>query len=1610
MAEEIVLSQLAKARERLLDLTMRNRLLNYVPTKRQTIRIVDERPEEIWRLLITDGKKLGFLAREEHELFDGNAAGPEADSKMIQNTDALNAETFAKSADDAEASEQVFVLPELDLIQAEKEGAIPGRYRDNSLQTALTGESLQTNLLRIYQSAYSVLQERGVNFLFLAVGFLEWKHTATYGDRVFKAPILLIPVGLERSSARTRFKLFALEDEPVLNPCLIRKLQDYRIAMPPCGEDWADFDIEAYLSQVSQAISDQPGWSVSKDICLGLFSFTKYLMYMDLDAQRWPKGSKIAQNPMIRALCGDEEALPSPSDLPAAGDVDQQITPEQTFQVLDADSSQQTAILHAKAGQSLVIQGPPGTGKSQTITNIIAECLAQKKTVLFVSEKMAALGVVKSRLDRVGLGDFVLELHSTKANRKSLTAELARVLEQGRPSGRQDSDGAAKLSAVKERLNKYVNALHNPFGPAGMTPFQAMGRILLLKDVPSITCEMPGYEGWIAQRIDELRELIANLSRQLSAVWPPAEHPWRGARLTLATGQVQKAANDIIIRLLPELTASTDSAQGLAAALDVAAPDTIEAILKLLEDAELLTTSPEPAERLLMEPLWDNPPEELKVLLVKLRTYTESRQWLEGRYEPDKVEQVDWQGMLNRCAKFWLGFGRLFRRSYWADRKVFKDSRIDGRFPEFTEVVSDLKRLAAMHSLKIDLEQARILGEKYFDSAWHDASSSLENLLSLGKWLQKFRACVRRGGIGASVFRLAAAGADRSELVAKFARLRQTVAAWQADWSALTQAIHLDDSAAFGQPVAQAPLSQVAQRLELMTGRHESLLDWSQYQDSLQTCEKSPLASFTAKVLADGLDPNELVLAMEKQFLNLWMNDVLANRPELRRFNGRNHEADQSDFALLDKQWVERTSARLQIHLAVDRPANSGGYAQTSQMGILSGELRRKRGGRTIRKLLVDAKDAVQKLKPCFMMSPLSVAQFIDPAGMRFDVVVFDEASQVEPADALGAVARGSQLILVGDPKQLPPTSFFAGLSGEGDAVEEEGAAGLADMESILDKGLTVLPSTRLRWHYRSRHESLIAFSNREFYDNDLVVFPSSHADRNELGLSMQLDASDVYDRGRSQTNRGQAKRIAKCVFEHATRCPHKSLGVGAFSQRQQQAILDEVEHLRRDDDSAEEFFDPNRQEPFFVKNLETIQGDERDVILLSVGYGRSQSNDRVSMNFGPLNQDGGWRRLNVLVTRARQKCVVFSSIRGDDLDLSATPAKGVHSLKGYLDYALTGRLPEIEVGQGDFGSDFERAVYNALVEKGLRLHKQVGCAGYAIDLAVVDPENPGKYLLGIECDGATYHGSATARDRDRLRQQVLEDLGWRIHRIWSTQWFQKPQSEIERVLETVQKAKAGLLRPRFMAVSPAPQPTSHAQESPSQPAQSADAIISVQPYKCFTPRQVLSSDAFYTESVHVLATHIAEIVSVEGPIHEDELARRMAAIFGMSRAGGQIAAKVMKAAQHAERIKTIVRRGQFLWLAGMGVPCVRNRNSDGPRNIDLICAEEIGQAAWLLLKAQFGMSRQDLITQTARALGFNNTGVSIASAIETALEVELKNGRILDNVSSLCAVDAPSV
>jgi len=535
-------------------------------------------------------------------------------------------------------------------------------------------------------------------------------------------------------------------------------------------------------------------------------------------------------------------------------------------------------------------------------------------------------------------------------------------------------------------------------------------------------------------------------------------------------------------------------------------------------------------------------------------------------------------------------------------------------------------------------------------------------------------------------------------------------------------------------------------------------------------------------------DALDIPTLFERSFRRALFFATVESEPTLREFFGSEHNERIDRFRDIDEKVANLASELIRARLAAGIPRDQvRDDVPKVEIGLLRREIAKKTRHIPVRQLLNRIPNLLPRLKPCVLMSPLSVAQYLEPSHAIFDLVIFDEASQIPVWDAVGAIARGKQLIVVGDPKQLPPTNFFNSVDDEEDSLAPEE---YKDLESILDELMTHgLRHKRLQWHYRSRHEGLIAFSNRQYYENNLLTFPSPETALG--GVQLKHITNARYDKGKSRTNRIEADALVKELVARLrnSEAPRRSYGVVTFSLAQQQLIENLLDEERRKYPDIEVHFGdtpPVEGEPVFVKNLENVQGDERDVILFSICYGLDESG-RVSMNFGPLNRDGGERRLNVAVTRAKYEVSVFSGLRADQIDLTRTRARGVRDLKYFLDYAERGpkalAAATSTSADGEADSEFEKMVADRLRKEGYEIHHQVGCSGYRIDLGILDPAKPGRYMLGVECDGATYHRAATARDRDKLRQFILEGLGWKLYRIWSTDWWHDSEKETQKLL-----------------------------------------------------------------------------------------------------------------------------------------------------------------------------------------------------------------------------------
>ncbi|MCW5773023.1 MAG: DUF3320 domain-containing protein, partial [Rhodospirillaceae bacterium] len=1467
----VIADLLDRSRRALLDLSARNRLLNIPPHGKsaRVVHVYDERLAEVWRILVEEKKDMSFLpAPEPAEPAPGlpavlsEASGPDASGEAAA----------------GDPDEVAFAQPEED---AAEPGAVAARHADKRLQTRLPSEKLQRRLLDMFYDARTFIEEQGVNILYLALGHLRW-YEAANSDLARAAPLILLPVKLERRSAAERFYLSWLEEDAQENLSLAAKLKaDFGIVLPEFNAGDA-FDPAGYCAAVADAVRGQARWEVQPNaMTLGFFSFAKFLMYRDLDPENWPQGARIDANPFVAALLNDgfpADDPPFPDD--PDFDFDRAIPAERLTHVVDADAYQALAIETVRRGRNLVIQGPPGTGKSQTITNLIAAAVADGRTVLFVAEKLAALEVVKRRLDREGLGDIALELHSNKAQKRAVLESIKHVLDRGRLRPPKADGLVERLEALRGGLNAHAAMMNEALSESGLSAQRVLGHLVRLGDAATRFGDVPleQAENWSAGDAERRRAALADLAERIARHGPPRTHPWRGVRrgdflrmdVERLDGRLEAAEGQI--------GALIAAAAALAARLDRPEAANCAAVERLVALAAMVAAAPAADLSALPLTVWEEGRDALR------RAVEEGRKLAAGQAVlGDSVAEAAWSADFAPIRMAVATHGRAllrifnggYRRALAAARAAFV-----APFPaDYAGRLRLLDALVAVQSARRRLAPDAPAAAAAFGRLWNGEGTDWDAAARLLAWVEAADAA----GHGEAARAAASRAASREGLAAEAEALLGAAAALRATLDDIAAALELDLGEAFGPAAADAAavaLGDWAARLAAWRAEPHRLSEWTAYGVQAAAARELGLAALVERMESGALSPGDVQTAFDAAYYEALFRLAVQRHPSLGRFDGERHAAEVAEFREADLRRIEYARVETLKRHAEGLPGSAVGA-----MGVVRGEIEKKRNHLPLRRLLKAAGPAVQAIKPLFMMSPLSVAQYLEPGALQFDLLLIDEASQVEPVDALGAVARARQIVVVGDDKQLPPTRFFTRMTSEqAQEDDERELAEASDVESIL--GLCVargLSQAMLRWHYRSRHHSLIAVSNRRFYDNKLFIVPSPHLG-GEMGLKFHLVAAGVFDRGGSAQNKAEAKTVAEAVMRHARTQPNLSLGVAAFSLKQAQAIRDELELLRRQHRDVEPFFAANPHEPFFVKNLENVQGDERDVIFISVGYGKDASG-YMSMSFGPLNAEGGERRLNVLISRAKRRCEVFSSIRAEDIDLARARGAGVAALKLFLAFAETGRLDVADAGGRPAESPFEEAVKAALEAEGLDVRTQVGIAGFFIDLAIVDPERPGRYLLGIECDGAAYHSSRAARDRDRLRQQVLEDHGWAIHRIWSADWFNRPQQELRKVLAALEAAKAD--RP---AEPPAAEPTLRIEfdagaDGLTASLRGADAAPLYEVADFAVPRQRDPHEI----PVARMAEIVARIVAVEGPVHEDEIVARVRMLWALGRAGSRI-------------------------------------------------------------------------------------------------------------------------
>lgn len=1547
---------LNRERRNLLDLTARNRLLN-VPRKKarsKTLEIIDEKTEEVFRILVQEGRSMDFLPIPDAVADTALEDGAEEDlfEGLPQPTD-----------------------PELDA------SGNPKRHVDRYLQTPHHSEKLQKRLLGLYYDARTYEEEQGVNILFLAMGFLKWFEDDT-SDKPRWAPLMLIPVSLTRDSVGDRFKLEFREDDISTNLSLREKLQhDFSIGLPELPE-LDDLSPAAYCEEVRRAISNKKRWEVVlDDIVLGFFSFSKFLMYRDLDPQNWPENT-LEKHEIITSLITSDGFRQEQSVFQENDRLDQHLHPENIFHVVDCDSSQSFAIEEVRHGRNLIIQGPPGTGKSQTITNLIASAVQDGKTVLFVAEKMAALDVVKRRLENIGLGDMCLELHSYKANKKQVLSDLEQTLTLGQPQKGNTNKQASELKRLRDELNAFVEVLHKPLSPSALTPYQLLGTLVKTnaQGLKDIGIKFSQVLQWTRDDIEERIDALNAFSQAIELVGTPAKSPWEGVEIEIALPDDIAKLKEQSEGLVKAISSLIDGETSLANQLNLPFQDNLADCRRLSVTAALMAASPDFAYQLLKAECWTTDQKQVWALIETGLEFAARQAQVEVKFS-----EIAWETNVNE-ARIILAASvgsmfRFFKPAYWKARGFLKGLMKPPLPKNDKECIELFDLLISGQKAKKSIQDQVALGQKAFGEFWRNEKSSWTLFKEVFDWNK----VAEEYYSNSSYLDIASDRASLKAILALSQQIKLACDDLQRDIERIFVFIKVNPEIAFkSTQLDNIPLNVLVQKVSAWQSTPEGVTKWIGFRNSWKTINKLDLENLP-QIGYDGALPPE---ALGQQFNHILytqlFRDFAAKRPEFAAFDGQAYGLKLDKFRKLD---VERIELARQIVATTHWESIPKGSQPIGGVGIIRGEIQKKRKHLPLRKLIKQAGQAAQKIKPVFMMSPMSVAQYLEPGAVTFDLLLVDEASQVQPVDALGSIARARQIVVVGDSKQLPPTSFFSAGGDNGDDDDSvQQAAG--DMESILglceQKGM---PNKMLRWHYRSKHHSLIAFSNDAFYDNKLFIVPSPYPANDNLGLHF-VKVNGIYDRGKTATNRIEAQAVAQACIEHARRFPNLTLGVGAFSMRQQQAIQDELEHLYRDNPDVHEFFGDSGPEPFFVKNLENIQGDERDVILLSIGYARNEEG-YIGMTFGPLTSDGGQRRLNVLVTRARQKCIVFSSITADDIDLSRTQSLGAAALKRFLTFAQTGQLSTIKITGKDFDSDFEEEVAKAITQFGYEVEPQLGVAGFFVDLAIKDPANPGAYLLGVECDGAAYHSSSSARDRDRLRQQVLEAQGWVIHRLWSTDWFYRPDAEIRKVLAALEAAKQ---KKQDKAQAYKAAEVTQIVRAEAQLGLEQVTTIQYQEAKfrvdtSFEPHMVAPGS---------MTDIVTKIIEIEGPIHKEEITRRVTTLWGLQRAGSRISASVVDAIRRSQKRepKVVIVDGDFCRYVDKPI-VLRDRSNVEAASLkkpETIAPAEIQQGVYDAIDEYAGVTEEDAIQYVSRKLGFQRAGPIFQEAILKNIKKMEKN------------------
>lgn len=1450
----------------------------------------------------------------------------------------------------------------------------------NRLHSFLTDTELQLALKYVYRTARTLQEENGANSLFLSLGMLKWYETEK-SQRPRYAPILLIPIDIVRHGGNRGYAIRSRDEDTILNVTLCELLkQQFEMSLDglnPLPVDDHGVDVKRIFTAVRQCIRDMNRWDVIEEAMIGLFSFNKFVMWNDIHTN----AALIHQNPVVSSLMDGRVKWTDTSEPTDARRLDSSMQPAAFATPLDVDSSQLEAVIDSGQGKSFILYGPPGTGKSQTISNMIANALYQGKRVLFVAEKMAALEVVQKRLKKLGLDPFCLEIHSNKATKAHFLDQLQQAIDVARIKEPEEFEKLSQeLFAQRQELIQYIDALHSK-RESGLSLYDCITGFLSV-DAQELALEDAVVAALSAADLTALSEQMRSLDTVFQVSGHPASHPLRGFYPDSFDPATVAAINP---RPLAEALNHLAEARSLFAdVLSLDIPDTEQGLAMMRQLCDDLLAIPA-----------------LNADVMALAANPQQREAVSGAIQAGRSRDAIYADITGRRALSDIIFGEnpdalaaQWQQAIdkWFIPRFFATNAVKKLFNRFGKVAK-----ADIPELIKQLQE-----HKRHDAVVAASAGTIARISSDGvpQWDKLDTTLTRAASIYSAIIDLARkAGAMPSEAVsafmnrvgsdfAQFRTLYTThlsqIVGWMGDYTKALADVRKSAT-------VELPHDSVTSRGAELAGGWSAALagsakDWYQWAYRRKALVEKGLLPVAQAIEDEGLTGAQAADAFIKTVSHRKALAIVAADSRLQLFNGVIFEEQIAKYRQLTSQFQEITKKELYCRLAARIPSLTMEASASSEVGIVKRNIANHGRGTSIRRIIDQIPTLLPKLCPCMLMSPISVAQYIDLNADKFDIVIFDEASQMPTSEAVGAIARGKNLVVVGDPKQMPPTSFFTTTSTSDDEAD------IDDMESILDDCISLsMPSYYLSWHYRSKHESLIAFSNENYYESRLYTFPSVDDRVSKVTL---VPVSGTYDKGKSRSNRAEAQAIVDEIVRRLSdpELRKRSIGVVSFSQVQQNLIEDVLTEILAGKADLEEAA-YGGEEPIFIKNLENVQGDERDVILFSVGYGPDKDGN-VSMNFGPLNNQGGERRLNVAVSRARYEMIIYSTLSPEQIDLNRSKAKGVEGLKRFLEFARSGRLATSvsSVIDAERHSEFVNLVAEALREQGYQVDTLVGRSKFKVDLAVLHPSKENEYMLGILCDGRNYYDTKTTRDREIVQPNVLRMLNWNVMRVWSIDWFENKDAVVKRIADRINAILSGTDVPTAAE--------RQVEVKKFNPAEEATVQITNSRRKPYTLSRLQASAFKNTQDVVLNSSakvrdQVKSLIHAEQPITNTLLYKRIAELWALQR----ITPKVqMLIDQHLMNyyVDPLSDGEVFIYwesqAASQGYDSYREAAGRAIREIPIV---EVINVVDYIVSEQVSLVRDDLLRIAAAELGFARRSQGTDDAINGAIDILVSRGRI---------------